>query len=436
MVRYSSRLAKHCRIKTPSVLHLLALLFSLFAATTSAHGNFDVEAATRAYVDSLSGNELTKSDGYFEGGYWLILWSALLTFLIDLFVLQSTLSKRFSDWAQRVTDRIWLQPGLYALPYQVIGFLLALPWTIYTEFFREQRYGLLAQTFGAWFSEQAIGFAIALIVFSVFIIILFAVIRRAPKTWWLWGTGVATVFLFIMVMLAPVFIAPLFNDFEEMAPGPTRDRIVAMARQYDVPAERIYVFNQSKQHKRISANVSGVGPTIRISLNDNLLERTTPEEIAAVMGHELGHYVLGHTRRLFVGVSLLLALALFFVAKLAPGLIDRYRHRWGVRDVADPAALPVFGLLLTVVLFLSTPLLNTLIRVNESEADRFGLDVAQEPDGFARVAMRLSEYRKIEPGPIEERLLFDHPAGITRVRMAMQWKRDHASETPADTARE
>ena len=406
-------------------LGLLLLATHAFGASGLGASEFSVETATRAYVDTLAGDALSKSNAYFEGGYWIILWTTLVGLFVDLFILQSRWSMRFRQWAQRVTDRAWLQPGLYALPYSLASFLLFLPWTIYQGFFREKQYDLLSQSFGAWFGEQAISFALTLVFLPLFIIVLYAVIRRAPKTWWLWGTGVVALFIMLTSLLFPVFFAPLFNDFEEMAAGPLRDRIVAMAQAYDVPADRIYVFNQSKQHKRISANVSGFGPTIQISLNDNLLDRTTPEEVAAVMGHELGHYVLGHSWRNIIALSLLFGFGLFLVARIAPRLIDRYRERWGAIDSADPAALPVFSLLLTLFFLLATPALNTLIRVSESEADRFGLEAAREPDGFARVAMRLSEYRKIEPGPIEEMLFFDHPSGMTRVRMSMQWKQDN-----------
>ena len=389
---------------------------------------FDVEQASRAYIDSLQGADLEKSNAYFEGGYWLILWGALVGVLVDFLILQSRLSARFRDWAARVTSRKWLQPGLYALPYVIAGFLLTLPWTIYTRFFRERQYGLMSQDFGGWFGEQTIGLVISLIFFPLLLMAIFAVIRRAPKSWWIWGTGVIAAFLFIGLLLGPVFISPLFNDYTEMADGPLRDRIVAMAAEYDVPAEHIYVFDQSRQHKRISANVSGVGPTIRISLNDNLLERTGPEEVAAVMGHEMGHYVLGHTWRTVLILALIVALGLFIVARLAPRLIERYGEKWGVRSIADPAAIPLLSLILTVYFFAATPAINSLIRINESEADRFGLNAAKEPDGFAKVAMRLSEYRKIEPGPVEEMLFFDHPSGATRVRMAMQWKAEHVED--------
>lgn len=395
----------------------------LFAQSGSAA--FDVEQASRTYIDTLQGADLEKSNNYFEGGYWLILWGAVIGILVDFLILQSRFSARFRDWAERVTKRQWLQPALYALPYVLAGYLISLPWSIYTDFFRERQYGLLDQSFGAWFGEDMIGLAISLFIFPLLIMAIFAVIRRAPKTWWIWGTGVISIFLFIGMMLGPIFISPLFNDYNDMAEGPMRDKIVAMAAEYDIPAENIYVFDQSKQHKRISANVSGLGPTIRISLNDNLLERTDPEEVAAVMGHELGHYVLGHTWRSIFILALIMAVGLFITARFAPRLIERHGQKWGVRSISDPAAIPLLGLILTLYFFAATPALNTLIRVNESDADRFGLDTAKEPDGFAKVAMRLSEYRKIEPGPVEEMLFFDHPSGATRVRMAMQWKADH-----------
>lgn len=390
-------------------------------AQTSAPA-FDVEEASRAYINTLQGEELEKSNNYFEGGYWLILWGALIGVLVDLIILQSRFSARFRDWAERVSQRQWLQPALYTLPYVIAGFLLTLPWTIYTGFFREQQYGLMSLDFGSWFGEQVIGLVISLVIFPLLIMAIFAVIRRAPKTWWIWGTGVVSIFLFIGMMLGPVFISPLFNEYNEMAEGPMRDKIVAMAAEYDIPADHIYVFDQSKQHKRISANVSGIGPTIRISLNDNLLERTDPDEVAAVMGHELGHYVLGHIWRTIVILALIIGIGLFVVAWLAPRLIERHGSRWGIRNMSDPAVIPLLSLILTAYFFAATPALNSLVRITESDADRFGLDTAREPDGFAKVAMRLSEYRKIEPGPVEEMLFFDHPSGATRVRMAMQWK--------------
>ncbi len=405
---------------------------SILLAAASAAQGFDVEAATRAYLDTVQGPARAQSDAYFEGGYWLLLWGAAVGVLVHWTMLHFGWSAAWSARACKMTRRRWLQPAIYSVPYLLVGALLALPWTIYTGFVREQQYGLSNLSFGGWAAEQAIGLAVGLALTAIIFIILFAVIRKAPRSWWLWGTGATGLLLVLMVMVAPVFIAPLFNKYQPMAAGPLRDEIITMAQSEGIPAESVYVFDASKQTKRISANVSGIGPTIRISLNDNLLNRASPAEVKAVMGHELGHYVLGHGFRLILLFSLVYLAGLLLLWWLTPRLIARFGDRWGVRDTADPAVAPAFTALFSVYLLAMTPVLNTIIRSSESEADAFGLDAAREPDGFAATAMKLSEYRKIEPGPLEEALFFDHPSGRTRVRMAMDWKARHLAELPPE----
>lgn len=401
-------------------------------AAAAANPGFDVEAATRAYLDTLDGPARAKSDAYFEGGYWLPLWGTLVAVLADWLLLRFRLSAAFRNLGERVSRRRWLVTAITAALYALAGFVLTLPWTIYSGFFRERQYGLLSQDFGAWAGEQAIALALTLLVAPLAAIAIYAAIRRFPRGWWLLGTGIVAVFMFLGMGLAPVYIAPLFNTYTEMEVGPLRTRIEAVAAKYDIPAEHISVFDASKQTKRISANVSGIGPTIRISLNDNLLERTSDEEVLAVMGHEMGHYKLNHVWRNLLWLAAIFGLGFFLVSRIAPWLIARYGERWGVRDLADPASMPVLGACLAVYLLAAGPLISAMIRTAESQADAFGLAAAQEPDGFARVAMRLSEYRKIEPGALEEALFFDHPSGATRVRMAMQWKKDNVENARVD----
>lgn len=390
---------------------------------------FDPETATQAYLSTLQGAARAQSDAYFEGGYWLLLWGAVVSVLVCWIQLRTGWSAKWSAWAARRTQRPGLRAALYAVPFVLVSALMTLPWTIYTGFFREHQYGLSNQGFGPWLGEQAIGLAVSVLVTAMLVAGLFAVIRRSPQRWWLWGTGVIGVFAVIGLVVAPVFIAPLFNSYKPMAAGPVRDQILAMAHANNVPAENVYVFDASKQSKRISANVSGLGPTIRISLNDNLLNRTSAPEIKAVMGHELGHYVLNHVWQLLAAFMAVFLLGFLIAWWAAPRLLARYGALWGVFRVDDPAVLPLLSAIGSVYFLVMTPVTSTITRAEEISADKFGLDAAREPDGFAKVAMKLSEYRKISPGPIEEIIFFDHPSGENRVRRAMEWKAAHLAET-------
>ena len=390
---------------------------------------FDPEAATQAYLSTLQGAARAKSDAYFEGGYWLLLWGALVSVLVCWIQLRTGWSAKWSAWAARRAKRPGLRAALYSVPFVLATALMTLPWTIYTGFVREHQYGLSNQGFAPWIGEQAIGLGVSLLVTAMIVAGLFGVIRRSPQRWWLWGTGVLGVFAVIGLVVAPVFIAPLFNSYKPMAAGPVRDQILAMAHANNVPAENVYVFDASKQSKRISANVSGLGPTIRISLNDNLLNRTSPAEIKAVMGHELGHYVLNHVWQLLAAFMAVFLLGFLIAWWAAPRLLARYGALWGVYRVDDPAVLPLLSAIGSVYFLLMTPVTSSITRTEEISADKFGLDAAREPDGFAAVAMKLSEYRKISPGPLEEIIFFDHPSGENRVRRAMEWKAAHLAET-------
>lgn len=402
----------------------------MFQTIVAAAAAFDPEAATQAYLSTLSGAARARSDAYFEGGYWLLLWGALVTVAVSWAELHFGWSARWSAWARRVSGRRWLQPALYAVPFVLVTALLTAPWAIYTGFVREHSYGLSNQTFGAWAGEQGIGLVVQVVVTALILVGLFAVIRRSPRRWWLWGTGVIGCFAVLGLVVAPVFIAPLFNTYKPMPAGPMRDQILTMAHANNVPAENVYVFDASKQSKRISANVSGLGPTIRISLNDNLLHRTSPAETKAVMGHELGHYVLHHVWQLLAAFMAVFLLGFLTVWWLAPRVLARFGDRWGVGGVDDPAVMPLLSAIASVYFLVMTPVTNSITRIEETQADIFGLDAAREPDGFASVSMKLSEYRKISPGRLEEIIFFDHPSGEARVRRAMEWKARHLAARP------
>ncbi|MBS0657406.1 MAG: M48 family metallopeptidase [Verrucomicrobia bacterium] len=315
----------------------------------------------------------------------------------------------------------FLQIVLYGLGYVCLTWLLSFPLTAYEEYFREHQYGLATQTFGPWMLDQLKGLAVALIVTPLGLALLYAVFRRAQRAWWVAGSLVTVALLATGLLIAPVFIEPLFNKYTPVSDPAVRDPILAMARANQIPVDQVLQFDASRQTNRVSANVSGFLGTTRIALNDNLLRRCSLPEVRMVMAHEMGHYVLNHIGKFLVFFGVMLVAGFWFCDRFFELIRTRFPH-WGVRGIDDPAGFPLLMLLLGVFFFVVTPIKNTIIRSSEAEADAFGLNVSREPDGFAQCALKLGDYRKLDPGPWEEIFFFDHPSGRARIRMAMDWK--------------
>lgn len=389
---------------------------------------FDVNVATEEYLNMLTPEQRSKSDEYFEGGYWIMLWE----FVIEIFIAWIFLSLGLSKWIMRLASgakNINLKNLIYILLYLLVAYLISFPYTVYTGFLREHQYGLSNMTFGGWLSEELISLLLLLVLGGILIMSIYLVLRNKAEQWWIWGSGVVIVFLIFLLFISPVFISPLFNDYKPLADGPVKEEILSLARANGVPVERVYQFDASKQSTRISANVNGIGNVIRISLNDNLLNKCTLAEIKSVMAHEMGHYILNHTYELLIYFGLIVIIGFAFVNFILRKLIVRFGPRWGINSISDIRSLPLFVLIFSFYVFIATPIINNTIRIDECEADIFGLNAAREPDGFASVAMKLSEYRKISPGRLEEIIFYDHPSGKVRVLSAMRWKAENLKKT-------
>src|SRR5438105_1693558 len=411
---------------------LFALVFSLTflspvpaqesSRATEATKSFDPVQATKAWLDTVPADKRAKSDAYFEGGYWLLLWNFLVGAAIAIFLLASKFSAQLRDFAERVTGSKTLQVAIYASVYIFIVALLSFPLAFYQQFIREHQYGFATQTFGPWFVEQLIGLVVGLIAGMIALSILYAVFRHAPRSWWIWGTLVAVVLSFFGNFIAPVFVEPLFNTYKPLTDPTIRDPILAMAQANQIPVKQVFEVDASKQTTRVSANVAGLLGTTRIALNDNLLKQCTLSEIRAVMAHEMGHYVLNHGAKLTIYFGVV-ALFGFGVARFVfDWALRRWGQRWDVRGIADPAGFPLLILIFATFAFVMTPVLNSITRVTEREADQFGINTSREPDGVAKVALKLGAYRKLDPSPLEEFIFFDHPSGRARIQMAMDWK--------------
>jgi len=401
----------------PSVIKVPA------AAQPSAH--FDVRAATDAYLAEIPPAAKSRSDAYFEGGYWLLLWDFLYGAAISLLLLQLRWSAAMRDLADRITSIAPLRTAIYWSEYVIVIALLGFPLAVYEGYFREHQYGLATQAFGPWMGDQLKDLLLNLIAGAILTAILFGVVRKLPRTWWIWGALVTLAFLVFIVLISPVYIAPLFNKYTRLTDPNVTQPILRLARANGIPANDVYVMDASRQTTRMSANVSGIGNTMRITLNDNLLRRGSPEEIQAVMGHEMGHYVLNHAYKGMLEIGVVIVIWFAAMQWALRWSLVRWGERWGIRGIGDTAVLPLVILVSSLFFFVMTPVMNTIIRTQEAEADMYGINASRQPDGFAQAAIHLAEYRKMSPGPVEEWIFFDHPSGRNRIEAAMRWKAEN-----------
>jgi len=391
---------------------------------TAKSAAFDVAAATQKYLDMLSPAQKAKSDAYFEGGYWLILWNLLYTLVVGFIFLRLGMSRWIKKNALKFKN-INVQTLIYGLQYILLAWMLSFPMSVYQDFYREHQYNLSNLSFTGWLIEDLQGLGLITLFGSILLVVLYIAIRRTGPRWWIWGAGITIAFTIFVAFIAPVYLSPIFNDYKPLADGPLKQQILSLARANEIPAQNVYQFDASKQSDRVSANVSGFASTTRISLNDNLLKRCTPAEIKSVMGHEMGHYVMNHVYKGILEIGVLLFLSFAIVNWAFNKIVLRWGDSLSISGIGDIAGLPLLAVIFAVLSFFTTPISNTLTRTQETEADMFGLNAAREPDAEAHVDIMLSEYRKLDPGYWEEVFFYDHPSGRRRVHMAMQWKAEN-----------
>lgn len=394
-------------------------------AAAQATTNFDVNAATNAYLAQIPADKTARSDAYFEGGYWMLLWDFLYGAVVGLLLLNLRWSAKMRDLADRVTRFQPVHTFGYWVQYAILTGILVFPLTVYEDYFREHKYGLATQTFGPWMVDQLKGLGVGVVLGGLITVVLFGIVRRVPNTWWIWGAIVSVVFLTFVVMIGPVFIVPIFNKITRLNDPKIVDPILSMARANGIPAKDVYEIDASQQTTRLSANVSGFANTMRITLNDNLLRRGSPEEIQAVMGHEMGHYVLNHIPKFIMFGLIVIAVAFAYLKWTLDWALKRWGEKWQIQGIGDTAVLPLVILLFSILGFVITPIINTYTRTQEYEADMYGLNTSRQPDGFVQAAIHLGEYRKMSPGPVEEWIFFDHPSGRSRIYVAMRWKAEN-----------
>ena len=381
---------------------------------------FDPAAATAAYIDGLGASALAKAAAYSAGGHWLLLWGLVVSGLASWIVIKLGILDKIS--ATLAARGFALRTWAICAAFLFIAALITLPWDIYTEWWREKSYGHSSQPLGDFLSQGAISLMIVTLLGGLFFLGIYTLIRKAGRTWWLWSGGLAAFAISAMLLLSPILIEPLFNDYKPVPEGPVRAALETMADEAKIPRDRIFVYNGSRQSNNFTANVSGVFGSARIAISDVALGKASLDEVKAVTGHEIGHYVLGHVWR-SVGVLSLLAILLFFLADRLFGRVARLLG--SPATIADPVGFPVLLFTVSLLSLFALPVTNAITRLGESEADAYSLRTVNLPDALSAALVKTAEYRNPRPHPLAEAVFYTHPSVERRVRSAMDWKAAH-----------
>ncbi|BDI28517.1 metalloprotease [Capsulimonas corticalis] len=350
---------------------------------------------------------------YFAGtAYGLLALWALLT---------TGLSARLRDLAERLSQRRFLTLLWYYVLFTLAFWVIRLPLILYSGYWLDHAYGLSHQSFGAWMGDVAKSHLVDVATTVPVLWLVFWLMGRSPRRWPL-GLWLACIPLIAVGMFAsPLIVDPIFNKFTPMAPGPLKTRIEALAATAGIPDAPILVADKSRQTDETNAYVNGVGTSARIVLWDTTLKKMPPDQVVAIVGHEMGHYVLKHLYWGFLETFAGLLIALPLARGCYDRLIARWGDRWRLRDARDYAAIPAIFLVVSALSFFSEPIVNWQSRRVEHAADAYGLQVTGDRAAMARGFVSLSEQNLSDPNPppFIKFWLFSHPPLQERIDFAL-----------------
>jgi STE24 endopeptidase len=370
----------------------------------------------------------------------LSLFSFFYGLLILWFILNRRLSAKYRDWAENFSRQRFLQALLFAPLLALTVGVLQLPLDVLQEWI-EKLYGVSVQPWGSWIGDWAKAQFLVVLFGIPLVWILYSIIRKSPRRWWLYFWFVLLPMILLIVFIAPYVIEPMFNKFEPLtskAPElvPRLQNVTRRAGQ-EIPPERMFWMKASDKTISTNAYVSGFGASKRIVIWDTAIAQETPDEVVTDFGHEMGHYVLGHIWKGMIFGAAGLFVLLYFGYRSIGWLLARWGAGWGVRGLGDLASLPALLLLITIFVFLANPITNGFSRYVENQADIYSLEVTQGilPDPGQASAHEMQAWGEHvfvdpDPNPIDVLLFYDHPTISDRIHLFVTYDPWSKGEQP------
>lgn len=411
------------RVRT---LLLLLLLLLPFAAATAYAAPTPTEATAISAAENdhtaytLSPEKLAKAEHLSTirtvTGFGGQMWSIVSIVLI----LQLGIAARFRNVAINLSKNRWAQGFTFFFLFLVLSTLLDLPLGIF-EHHVSVLYGLSVQSWGSWLADLAKGFALSYVFGGLSVMLLFLLIQKFPRRWWLWLWFPTMAFTLIAIFVTPYVIDPLFNKFEPLqktnpALVAQLEQVVAKGQGIQIPPERMFLMKASDKVTTLNAYVTGFGASKRVVVWDTSIAKGTPDEILFIFGHEMGHYVLNHIIRGILFSFAFILVSFFLGFHLFQYLLRRFGKQWRIPAQNNWAALYVFVLVLSVISFFGGPIQAAFTRQQEHAADVFGEEVIHgivaDPQATGQAAFQLlgeNSFVAPDPNPLVEFWTGSHP---------------------------
>ncbi len=404
-------------------LTLLLIECALAQEKISPPQNATAAAMPDAPVPTPPASE--KALSYYHSGNVLWLVENLWQIGVLMILLFSGFSARLRNWAGKIGKRWCFVVAVYFILFELLTTLLGLPLSYYSEFVREHAYGLSNQTFGKWFGDSLKSLLVQCLFGSLVVWLAYVPLRKSPRRWWLYVGLVTVPLLCLFMLIVPIWVQPLFNQFGPMKDKALEAKVLALAGRAGIAGTHVFEVNKSVDTKALNAYVTGFGGTKRIVIWDNTIAKLSEGELLFVLGHEMGHYVLGHIWKLILFNSTMILAALFFADRLAGLIIARYKTRLGFDQLSDIASLPLILLLCQLFgLCLITPVGNWMSRGIEHDADQFGLEITQANHDAATafVKLQLENLSNPQPAPWFKIMRANHPVLGDRIDYANRYR--------------
>lgn len=346
------------------------------------------------------------------------------------------ISRRFREWTKRITRLDWLQTVVFVLLISLTSFAVFFPIQI-LRYFISRSYDISIQPFSSWITDRAIQFSLDWLIMTVVVLTIYYLIRKNMKRWWIYTWVLSIPFIILMFYIQPVLIDPLYNDYVPLQDHQLEAKILTLAAEANIPADRVYEVNMSAKTNALNAYVNGIGGSLRIVLWDTTLQQLNDEEILFIMAHEMGHYVMNHLNWVVFGMIVLSFFALLLIHLVFKQLITRWGKLWGTSHMRDVSTLPALLLIFSLLMFIANPISNAISRESERAADRYALQLTGNPHAAVSAYQKMASagLSGVNPPTVIKVLRYTHPSIMERIVEAEKFKKQrHQRENGQDTS--